>query len=92
MVLWWQGAAVLLAVFGFVLLASRLTRSLTDRIPPACATVRSTVLYLTPGSLTGTPSRAEVASRVRRIVAEQLGLSLDEVQEHSRFAEDLGAD
>jgi acyl carrier protein len=89
--LWWSGALVLLAALGLVLLAARATQPLAVAIPPACVTVRATVFYLTPGRLTDALSREEIASRVRRIVAENLGLSLDEVQEHSRIAEDLGA-
>jgi acyl carrier protein len=33
-----------------------------------------------------------VADRVKAIIAEQLGVKLDEVQENASFIEDLGAD
>lgn len=37
-------------------------------------------------------TRDEVSLRVRKIVAEQLGLPLDDVREESRFIEDLSLD
>lgn len=38
------------------------------------------------------PNDAENFERVRKIIAEQLGIRVNEVQPNSRFIEDLGAD
>jgi hypothetical protein len=88
----------LLAVFaaplavGLVLLALRVTRRRVVVVPLGPRTVGELVVYLThfgdhPGYRF---TRAEVSLKVRLIVAESLGLPLEQVREDTTFTEPIG--
>jgi len=72
-------------------------RPLAREVPFVCPTVGDLVISGSPlgggtGDAPGRLPRSEISRRVRMIVAEQLALFPDEVQEDSRFVEDLSLD
>lgn len=88
----WQGpitALGLAALAGIV--ATRLTRPLADYLPAGLETVRSLVSYV-PAPASAHWTRADVASRIREIVIEQLALNPAEYREDADFIRDLGMD
>jgi hypothetical protein len=92
---WLQNLWSLLIVLPLALLAWLVTRPWAVQIRYGPLTVRDAVLYLTPysdGLRAGYQwSHDEVAIKVRLIIAESLGLSLNEVTPEARLA-DLGAE
>lgn len=88
----WQGPVTglgLAAVAGIV--ATRLTRHLADHLPAGHETVRSLVSYV-PAPVGSNWTRADVASRIREIVIEQLDLNPTDYREDADFIRDLGMD
>jgi acyl carrier protein len=88
----WQGPITglgLAAVAGIV--ATRLTRPWADHLPAGHETVRSLVSYI-PSPPNSNWTRADVASRIREIVIEQLSLNPTDYREDADFIRDLGMD
>jgi len=70
---------------------------LAQGVPGLCPTVGHLAINVSPpeGKRAGPPGRlprSEISRRVAMTVAEQIGLPLEEVQEDSRFNEDLWLD
>jgi acyl carrier protein len=79
-------ASVLLAMIAFVA-----TRRMGTEIPSRLESIDGLLPYM--GCAKSTVwTREQVLRRVIEITAEQLGLRPGQVQEHSRFVQDLGAD
>jgi hypothetical protein len=92
---WFQSGWALLTVIPFGLLGWWFTRPLAIHVNPCGpATVRDAVLYLTSfkeSRRAGYPwSDDEIATKVRLILAESLGVPLERVTPEARFIEDLG--
>lgn len=83
---WTAGAACALLI-AFV--GSRLTRPFRSRIPARYAHLRNLVPFaVTSNAIAWT--RDQVASQVRKLVIEQLGLREKEYREDAHFVKDLG--
>ena len=78
------GTACAIAVIACVIRAKRQHESFNERFPPI-----SDAEFV---ARCGPTTNPEIALRVRRIVAEQLGVEYDRIHPSSRFVEDLGAD
>ena len=75
---------LLVLIFGSLWWAKRERESFEKRFPPISEA--EFVERCGPGT------NPDIALRVRRIVADQLGVEYDRIYPSSRFAEDLGAD
>jgi hypothetical protein len=93
--LWLQSWPALLAVFPLGLLAYGMSRRRAVQFPLGLKTVRELVLYLTCfREHTGSGyrwTRNEISTKVRLLLAECLGRSLEEIRPESTLAE-LGAE
>jgi hypothetical protein len=91
---WWLLLGLPCAAYPLLLLAYDATRSRAVHFPLGLTTVGELTLALTSfrehAGSGYRPTRNEIAFKVRLIVAESLGLTLDAVQEDSTF-EELGA-
>ena len=92
-----HGWMMLLAVGPLAVLAWLATRPIAQAVPASSPTVGDLAVSISPayGEAAGPPSRlprSEISRRVAMTVAEKIGLPLEQVQEHSRFNEDLRLD
>jgi hypothetical protein len=87
---------ILLGVAPLALVAVYATRPFADGIPTETATVGALAVYAAAMSARESDlaslHRAEILCKVRVIVAEQLGIQIEEIREASRFIEDLHVD
>lgn len=81
----------LLAFAMLALIAAFATRRMGTEIPSRLESIDGLLPYTGCASST-VWTREQVLRRVIEITAEQLGLRVEQVQEHSRFVQDLGAD
>jgi hypothetical protein len=77
-------AAVFVIILILCLVAVKQQQAFNERFPPISDA--EFVARCTPGI------NPQVALRVRRIVADQLGVEYDRIYPSSRFVDDLGAD
>jgi acyl carrier protein len=93
MLLGLHNAALFAILFGAVAtyVAKKLSAPYATQIPTLCATVKGAV-YVALRAPSAQLSRAEIATRVRVIIAEQMGLQLDAVTDDKHLVDDLHVD